>query len=57
MNTALERKKPGFKRILVPIDFSDDSFNALQMAQDTFAHSGATLILVNAVDLEWRARQ
>jgi nucleotide-binding universal stress UspA family protein len=50
MNTESAERKLRFERVLVPIDFSDDSLNALQVATDSFARPGATLILVNAVE-------
>jgi len=40
-----------FERVLVPIDFSDDSLSALQVAQ-RFASPTATLVLVHAVDTD-----
>jgi len=39
-----------FERVLVPIDFSDDSMNALELAQQRFADARATLVLVHAID-------
>ena len=50
MNSESARSGPRFEHVLVPIDFSDDSLNALQVANDSFAHPGATLILVTAVE-------
>nr|WP_297357337.1 universal stress protein [uncultured Caldimonas sp.] len=39
-----------FERVLVPIDFSNDSINALQVALERLASPDATLILLNAVE-------
>jgi nucleotide-binding universal stress UspA family protein len=39
-----------FERVLVPIDFSDDSINALQVALERLASPDATLILLTAVE-------
>ena len=39
-----------FQRILVPIDFSNDSLNAFQVALDRFAGPEHTLVLLHVVD-------
>lgn len=39
-----------FERVLVPVDFSDDSLNALQVALERLASPDATLILLNAIE-------
>ena len=39
-----------YHRILVPIDFSDDSINAFQVALDHFAGADKSLVLVHVVD-------
>ena len=38
------------RRILVPIDFSEDALRALQVAHDYFADADSMLIVVNAVE-------
>lgn len=48
MNTSASQG--AFQCVLVPIDFSDDSMNALQLAQRRFASADATLVLVHSVD-------
>ncbi len=50
MNATAAGQPIAFERILVPIDFSDDSLSALQVARDRFAHPQATLVLVHAAD-------
>ncbi len=42
--------KTVFERILVPIDFSHDSLDALRIATERFASPSANLLLVNAVE-------
>jgi nucleotide-binding universal stress UspA family protein len=39
-----------YQRILVPIDFSDDSLNALQAASAEFAGANKTLVLLHVFD-------
>lgn len=38
------------KRILVPIDFSNDSLNALAYARDLATHVGAELLLLHVIE-------
>lgn len=40
----------GFQRVLVPIDFSNDSLSAFQVAQERFAGPDNTLVLVHVID-------
>ncbi len=39
-----------YERILVPIDFSDDSLNALNKAMTEFAKPSSTIVLLHVVD-------
>jgi universal stress protein A len=39
-----------YERVLIPIDFSDDSLNALNKAMTEFAKPSSTIVLLHVVD-------
>lgn len=49
--TTTSRPAATLQRILVPIDFSDDSLHALQVANENFVHQDSALIIVNALEI------
>lgn len=47
------RPKPTFRRLLVPVDFSDSSLRALRHAAKLAAESGGSLVIVHVVPADY----